>query len=405
MPLWTKKKQNNSGFTMMEMIIVVAIIAILITVSAFGIRGYLRSADKLERQQVAETTFLALQNHMTQLKQKGQLSELNEQVNRRTNDVARLTCSDQLKTVISNYYSSEDYDSRYEAYCRNHEESTIVTVVFSNADKEHPFYDILFRCLGNEDLLENAFAIEYNQTTGVVMSVFYSKSIDAFSPATMYDDADLLGKGNVVLRDIDSLDEKEQGYYGVINTALNGVEVPPVDEDLESSLSIVNSDRVYLTFTDDAAAANAGAEVCYEITLFATGADNTQTVELGKISYSVADMHTQVYQKRVSEILDLVDSETAVTPDAERAVRLTGYSTAEGETDKYFMVLDCDDLYRLHAGLRYDLESGKYASAIPELNTPVEQLAITATMAIYVDGALQGTSLAFPGSINPVFPS
>ena len=54
-----KKMKNNNGFTLMEMIIVVAIIAILVALIAPNLTGFLDSASKTSRQANAKSCYTA----------------------------------------------------------------------------------------------------------------------------------------------------------------------------------------------------------------------------------------------------------------------------------------------------------------------------------------------------------
>lgn len=68
--LWTNDKK---GFTLAEVMMAVAIIAILAGVSFIGVTGYLRSMALLERDGIAKEIFVAAQNHLTMAKGQGYL--------------------------------------------------------------------------------------------------------------------------------------------------------------------------------------------------------------------------------------------------------------------------------------------------------------------------------------------
>ena len=393
---------KNKGFTLMEMIIVVAIISALMAIAAIGINNYVDSANKHERDNVAEVSYLGLQNYLTSLKRDGGLSQFNSLINADSARVKTLSIDSELKDILANHYDASVFDDEYANYTINHKDSTIVAVLFSGGDTSSPLYKVLFECLGNTDALDGAFVVEYNQTSGVVMSVFYSKTISDFDFATMYSGS-LHAKSNIILRDSDSLDEKLQGYYGIYNTALKGTLVPYENEDAKG-IDFVNSDRVYLTFTNDALVANKSANVIYQVTLYAAG-EAGAPVKLTTIDYRASDLYAQTYDaNQISAAIDHVDQVNIVSADEKRGVRLTSYTDQAGNyTDKYFLVLDCQHLYSHGAGLRYNLESGAYKDIIAPLNTPVEKLSISATLQVFVDGVATGELCGSEKSINPVF--
>lgn len=66
-----KEKMNNKGFTLMELIIVVAILAILIALIAPNLVGFLDSASKTSRDANAKSCYTAAQAWATQLRVEG----------------------------------------------------------------------------------------------------------------------------------------------------------------------------------------------------------------------------------------------------------------------------------------------------------------------------------------------
>lgn len=64
-------KRNIRGFTMVELLIVVAIIAVLSSVSFIAVQQYSRSMAQLEHDTIAKEIFIAAQNHLTQANSQG----------------------------------------------------------------------------------------------------------------------------------------------------------------------------------------------------------------------------------------------------------------------------------------------------------------------------------------------
>lgn len=65
------KKRNTRGFTMAELLIVVAIIAILSGVVFVAVQNYQRDMAQLERDTIAKELFIAAQNHLTMAESQG----------------------------------------------------------------------------------------------------------------------------------------------------------------------------------------------------------------------------------------------------------------------------------------------------------------------------------------------
>lgn len=68
-----RKKVNHKGFTMAELLIVVAIIVVLAAVAFIAVANYQRSMTQLEYDTIAKEIFIAAQNHLTTAESQGYL--------------------------------------------------------------------------------------------------------------------------------------------------------------------------------------------------------------------------------------------------------------------------------------------------------------------------------------------
>ena len=67
------RNRKNSGFTLAEVLIVVAITVILMGVAFVGVQSYQRSSTRLEFDGIAKEIFIAAQNHLTAAESQGYL--------------------------------------------------------------------------------------------------------------------------------------------------------------------------------------------------------------------------------------------------------------------------------------------------------------------------------------------
>ena len=63
--IFMRKKKADKGFTMAELLIVVAIMTILGGVAFIAVIQYQKSLTQLERNSIAKEIFVAAQNHLT----------------------------------------------------------------------------------------------------------------------------------------------------------------------------------------------------------------------------------------------------------------------------------------------------------------------------------------------------
>ncbi len=70
-----RKTRNSRGFTMAEMLIVVAIIIVLAGVAFIAVQNHQRSMAQLERNAIAKELFVAAQNHLTMAESQGYVTQ------------------------------------------------------------------------------------------------------------------------------------------------------------------------------------------------------------------------------------------------------------------------------------------------------------------------------------------
>ena len=73
-----KVKRSNSGFTMMEVLIVGSIIIALAAVAFIAVQNHQRSMKQLELDKTAREIFIAAQNHLTMEESMGRLEKFSQ---------------------------------------------------------------------------------------------------------------------------------------------------------------------------------------------------------------------------------------------------------------------------------------------------------------------------------------
>lgn len=235
-----KKFKEKKGFTLLEMISVVAVIAIIGAIVTVAVNAYMVSAYMIKANQTAKTVFFATQSYLTQQKEIGALNEF-------YNKIPDTNKAEFEYSIIleANKNTNGMTAKELETWNVNHDNSVFIyTSVDDESRANSPFYtEILEPNIKDENITKHSFFIEYDKTTGVVMGVFYTEKIKEFAAPYGNDEEAL---DNVILRDSDSLRSKKQGYYGVnsSNTVNNTVDVSLPE------VKLVNSDRLYLEWQD-----------------------------------------------------------------------------------------------------------------------------------------------------------
>ena len=138
-----RKSRKDRGFSLAEMLIVVAIIAVLMGVSFVAVQSHQRSMTRLEFDTIAKEIFVAAQNHLTAAESQGYLNE------------------------------SIDYGSKGTRLAGDDETADVYYVVSGGKD------EILKLMLPDYALdptvLSGSYIIRYQPSSATVLDVFYSK--------------------------------------------------------------------------------------------------------------------------------------------------------------------------------------------------------------------------------------
>lgn len=152
-----KIKKNNKGFTMAELLIVVAITVILAGVAFIGVQSYQHSSTRLEYDGIAKEIFIAAQNHLTTAQGQGYLQIDSDEAE-----------SQMLGTKITE--GAEYEDEYYFTYTKGSSPySTDPLEMQSLLDLMLPFGSI------DETVRSGGtYIIHYQKSSGRVLDVFYS---------------------------------------------------------------------------------------------------------------------------------------------------------------------------------------------------------------------------------------
>ena len=138
------KKRNTGGFTLAEMLIVVAIIVVLMGVSFVAVQNYQRSMTRMEFDNVAKEIFFAAQNHLTAAQSQGYLenSDFGHAGSKTSDDPAGVSDKDIYYLISTDTYP-------------------IMNVIL-------PRYSL------DATMMSGSFIIRYQPSSAKILDVFYS---------------------------------------------------------------------------------------------------------------------------------------------------------------------------------------------------------------------------------------
>jgi len=216
-----KRKKKRFGFTMTELIIVIAIIAVLAAIGVPSLFSFVEAGRQANRTNIARTLYLAAQNQLSELRVTRSLDGF-------VHDAG--LDPDEPSTLVYNLLGRPDDwpDTGNEDNVHFLSKPSGYTLGGGNAGADMVLR-LLYPVVVSREILDDAILIEFNIRTGVVLSVFYG---DRGNNEFVYNEA--AGNSNIIgARGMDGYApvarERRQGFYGVSNT--NGL-----PEDVEPML-------------------------------------------------------------------------------------------------------------------------------------------------------------------------
>lgn len=152
-----KKCRKNAGFTMVELLTVVAILTILMGVAAVSVIKYQRSLKGKEADSAAKEIFIAAQNHLTAASALGELTTTDANGNQ--------VFSKGVGTA------EEDVQNQY--------------ILAGPSDQEMLKIMLPFGAIDEQVRSGGSYIIHYNLKTATVLDVFYSDASDSRFGATL----------------------------------------------------------------------------------------------------------------------------------------------------------------------------------------------------------------------------
>ena len=166
------KKKNNKGFTLVEIIAVLAIMAIIAAVAIPSYIGYVNAGKEKRNANIASSIFLYVQDELTNMRSRGQLSEL-----------AEFSAVSADSFALSGGYLSESGGNKGKLpaeLCEAEKEAAeFMYYLMLTPASADPFLKKLIDGMPHE-VTSGVVCIEFNAATGNVKSAFYSDVFDSF---------------------------------------------------------------------------------------------------------------------------------------------------------------------------------------------------------------------------------
>ena len=169
-----KKQHKNGGFTLVELIVVLAITAILAALVGGGLMAYARMARFEKNEANARTLFQAAQISLTRMDTAGELDAFCDSVGATDNVGGHFTENVTIKDADGNEVRTRTAAELNQSIYALYYDKTGATADNQNALVEQLLSDYIY----DESLLNAAICVEIDRESGQVYSVFYDTSAD-----------------------------------------------------------------------------------------------------------------------------------------------------------------------------------------------------------------------------------
>ncbi len=222
---FSKRCSDKKGFTLMEVVIVIAIIGIISTIVTVNVgrlakESYMRRADD-----TAQVVYMGLQTAMSDLKVRGEFDEVfnEDALAAGTYKVPEhaITGGTADSIAYPGVTNPDGTDMDREEQQELIDSGNIVYLPLSidgTLNDSELIQDVLKNYIADKSIFEYTVIAEINLSNKTVRSVFYSERADEFEYGDTLagiTDEELKSRENILMREPGELDDKWQGYYGI----------------------------------------------------------------------------------------------------------------------------------------------------------------------------------------------
>lgn len=257
----SKKLYNKKGFTMVELLVTLAIMVVLAGVASMSLLAYNDYATFKRQNEYAQSLFVAAQNALTRYSENGELEGIERQIEKYGLPLEK----EMLRDGAADQFNYED---RLYTIVLNKDGTALNS---SGSEEPNPILQSIFEQIFgpyvyDKSILSDAsVAIEFDPRSGVVYSVLYSDVKQGF----VYGEDEGRDDGHVSIsyREEEARRGRKVGYYGIVELSdetSRTKEKPVIDW-----VRLVNGDSLSLEFrlTDKYAEKATGA-LDYELTVY-----------------------------------------------------------------------------------------------------------------------------------------
>lgn len=259
------KKKNNTGFTLVEMIVVLTIISIMMSAAIWGVMGWIEHYEYISSEEKARTIYMGAQSALSAAESRGVLDEymkdLEGAMSTNGGHFAQTGASGLSKSTYGIPLQKDNEDVEHEY--------GYLTVKKGDyqAGSNNPLFDLLRDYISDGEQLNGSIIIEFDITAKKVYSVFYSNWAQSLSYAE--ENSEVRGDFHITKdhRKPEYREEYTVGYYS--SDQVNVVKINQMKELKVKNVMLHNEDTLFLTVNSNSS--NADTDTSFNIELYEKG--------------------------------------------------------------------------------------------------------------------------------------
>lgn len=212
--------KKNAGFTLVEMVVVLTIMAIMLGASVWGVTGWIAHYEYISCEEKARTVYMAAQSALSAAEGRGTLDECMDSIAKQgviMNETVRTSAGILADAAKDTDNEGEKHQYVYLSVCRGQYDNTAADADKDDTHGSRELYELLKTYISDTEQLNGSIVVEFDLTAKKVYGVFYSSWATRLTYSEAVTENEVRGVFRITAenRKPENREDYSVGYYGV----------------------------------------------------------------------------------------------------------------------------------------------------------------------------------------------